>query len=76
MLDLPRTSQHAALLDAARSVREGVESNAAQAERDGTLTPAALDALVGAGLFRAFLLAGRRSFIRAVAAVGSRIARC
>ncbi|MCH2171433.1 acyl-CoA dehydrogenase family protein [Myxococcota bacterium] len=55
MEDFFRTEQHTALLEAARSVREVVESTAEQAERDGTLTQEALGALTEAGLFRSFL---------------------
>jgi len=51
----PRSPERDALLAAARATAEIVERDAEQAERDGTLTPATVEALKQAGVFRAFL---------------------
>ena len=51
----PRSPEREKLLAAAKETATTVERDAEQAERDGTLTPATVEALVNAGLFRAFL---------------------
>ncbi len=51
----PRSPERDQLLAAARATAEIVERDSEQAEREGTLTPATVEALSQAGVFRAFL---------------------